>query len=467
MFDVNYNTIAAEDPAMSVGVDPVPYDASSVSEVMYRYQPQTGTTTIGGVPCYNGQEVMFNLNISSSQRIDFTKSYILMGGTLRKDNTGTVLASASSDNDHVSLPWNPLAAFVSSADLLFNESSSLAELYMTDPGHGWMVKCLTKYSKEELDNRGDLFFTPTIENTYDMTTSLSKESKDRSASWFAADTAHSADKQIPLGDMFSACDIPAAMYLNTLRIRMRLKNPTDIPFTDDSATYTDPSFFINRCELYLCLMTLSPAQLTAERKKIKENKVLTRQGYTIYDVSSKPFSSNASYRDAAIKNLQANVVLFSANGRKVDGTKTGVNPYQYCYGQDNGIGITSIQSQYNGQYSPATPMDIRPETSRNVQMYQQYLLLCRKTLNREDTPALKFENMVDPSSTTAITALTCPYVMFCMPFYSMTAYASLHLSGSDLEVAVQGGTTSGNVIVVRIRTSLLEIRPSSSVYVLN
>jgi len=460
MFDLNYNTVAAEDPAMSVGVDPVPYDASSVSEVMYRYQPQTGTTTIGGVPCYNGQEVMFNLNISSSQRIDFSKSYILMGGTLRDDIAGTDLSS----NDTMSLPWNPLAAFVSSADLLFNESSNLAEQYMTDPGHGWMTKCLTKYSKEELDNRGDLFFTPTIEGSYDTTNALSGRAQARSKRWFLISADRDADKMIPLGDMFSSCDIPAAVYLNTLRIRMRLKNPTDIPISTSAKT---PAFFINRCELYLCLMTLSPAQLAAERKKIETNDVLMRQGYTIYDVSSKPFSSNASYRDAAIKNLQAAVVLFSAKGRKVGGTHAGVNPYQYCYGQDDGIGISSIQAQYNGQYSPATPMDIRAQTSRNIQMYQQYLLLCRKTLNREDTPALKFENMVDPSTATAITALTCPYVMFCMPFYSMTAYASLHVSGSDLEVAVQGGTSSGNVVVVRIRTSLLEIRASSSVYVLN
>lgn len=473
MYDINANNLDCEDPAMDVGAAPIPVDASEDGGVMYRHVSQSGmvTNAAGQPACYNGTDVTFQLTIPASTRIILNKSYVLVG--VKFMNTG--LTTAVDAATGVSLPWNTPAALIDTTDLLFNESSNITEQYMNSFGHSNMARTLTKYSRHELDNRDDLFFTPCIEETFDSSLILSKASIDRRKQWMTYGSTVEVTKKIPLADLFGSCDTPAAMLIKTMRLRIRFKNADDISFKVTGQTASD--VLVTKCELHAFHLKLSSAQTNVESAKITGTSPLMRSSYSIFDPSPKTFSTGCSLIDPSVKNLQAVIVMIPVVGqtRVTAPAETYVNPYQYALAPNAGTTttISSIQASYANVYAPMTPLDISTNTLANMRLYQQYLLMCKQTHQREVAPALTFKNFSNRivstggGTATAATANMGAYQIVCLPFYSQTTYPKATYGGADLQTYFAGGTTGYTAVIVKVRAGFMEMRPDTSVYVMN
>lgn len=505
-FDLNANLKPAENPALSVGSGPIAVDVSSLSEVTFQYQPDNGVgpgTETGAPNNYNDQDITFNVKIPATSRVLFDKSYIRLEG-IAFDITGGVVAGPVPYG--VSIPWNPVAALLQTAEVQLNESSDMTEQLNQEIGHASNIKMMTRYSKDVMDRMSDFFFTPTIESRRDLNTGtgiavassgLSPESFARNLENLSSTEGggipvpHS--KNIYLGDLFDSLRIPSAFFLQRFRMTLRPKASTNILFGDKEGLAAGGAhamsvmrYFVTGARLFLTMVQLTENQLVVEKNKILSNAALLRESFSTFDARRDQHVPGKSYRDSNIKNMQAAVFMFPSNTTSETGTLAstplGCNPYQYVY---NNIpdaplvtayagGIASYQHRYDGLNSPSQPLTvdpIRPET--NTDLFHQYRLLTRRTSDREVALALKFTSSMGNHMVMGASPVLpipkydhCPYVLFCAQFYPLNAALHKNMAGADHEIITSGGGNAG-IIIVRIRSSFMEIRGDTSVYMIH
>jgi len=481
-YDINANNVDCEDPAFDIGSHPVPMDASCRSAILYKQYSNTGTigNAAGQPVSYNRQEVVFQVDPDAISRVVLNKSYLRVGFRFAKTGTATAIAAG----DMTSIPWCPAAAAIDTAEFSISNFGSPCEQYNADFGHSVMARTLLKYSRDDLDNRDDLFFTPTIESGYDYsaacaavrTTALTEESLDRKTNWMMGGIDDEIFKQIPLGDIFSSCDTPIPIPSQNLRLKLRFKDRTNISYASLTSPSVASDVLITTCELYLYTMSLSGSQLAVEANKINEPEPLMRMSYTLFEPSSKVFAAHASLQDSAVTNLQAALVMFPVLGQTyTNGVSVNyINPYQYALAPNAAMttSLTSVFATYNGITTPNSPMNLSLNSSQNIEMYQAYLLLCKRSNDRNNAPALRYRDMISRPRSVAGTGAAItkynqgPYPIIPFTFYSQTAYPKPVYSGSSLTVKFDGGATGWTAIVVKLRTAFIEVRPDQKTYVM-
>ena len=474
-FNTKENIVFAENPSLSVGTGPIVMDTSSISEVTYQFQTNTAGVSAGvGFPvAYNGIETIFDVRIPAGARVLFDKSYVRMNGIAADMNVGI----GTNVPIGVSIPWNSIAAILDTAEVQLNQNATTTEQINQNLGDGSMVKILTRYSREMIEHMSDSFFTPCIESIRDYNNGLlgasafSPESLTRRVDQLidaAGPQPHA--KNLYLSDIFDSLRVPAAFFLQNLQFKFRPKQITDILFTDPGYLLANgfaaslPRYFVTNMTLFLTMVNLSENQLIKERERIMSNESMLRESFSTFDAIQKTHSQSASYRDSNVKNLQAAVFLFPS---RTAADAVGANPYQYCYGSGAGgaTGISAYQMRYDNVYSPAQPLTVATVANHNnTDLFFQYKLLTRRSSDREVTLALDFVTaMANPRP---VPQDHCPYVMFCAQFYPLNAYAHKTMAGADHEIITAGGAAEP-IIIVRIRSSFLEIRGDTSVYMIN
>jgi len=510
-FDVVNGLTAVENPAVSVGSGKVPTDVSSTQEVTSQWEPDNGasaSTAIGEPTNYNGQDITFNIDVPSNSRVLFDKSYIRLDGFGCYMNGGTTCTAAATG---MSIPWNPIAALLDTAEIQFNSQNIMVEKINQELGHASMVKMLTRYTKEALDSMGERFFVPTIESQRDLNTGinhsgtptntasgLSQESIDRAHFNLVREVtgshgikAHS--KNIYLHDLFDSVRAPAAFFLQKIKVTIHIKAKDQILFADQGALYAnniapiDPAlmrYFVTRATMFLTMVDMTENQLAKDAQVLSTSEAIFRESYSAFDARAASFTTGASIRDSNIINMQAAAFMFPSNlagdtFTHADGRvyHVGCNPYQYCYSCGAGglNGVTSYQHRYNGLCSPKQPITVygiggavltgvpAPGCGNNTDLFHQYRLLTRKTATNELSTALNFESSMGtdfegPNGRLepALMQDNNPYVLFCAQFYPLNAAFHKNLIGSNHEITITGGTAS-TIIIVRIRTCLLEL----------
>jgi hypothetical protein len=492
-FDTTNNFDFVQSPSVSaIGVGKIPIDGSFDSEVTYEYLTNTAAINAGNAnewACYNGQETIFDVRIPPTNRIDFTKSYLRITGIANDTAVSQTApvnkivpivptppppALAYTIYNAVSIPWNTIAALLQTAEIQMNQSATLTEQITQNLGDGSMVKLLTNYTKDALDRASDQFFTPTIETTRDLTSGFSTETMERedaltqvtpgTANYVAAPHC----KNIMLSDLFDSVRIPAAFYLQNLQIKIRPKATDNILIQTigDGIPGCIPRYFVTNIRLYLTMAKLTEKQLVLETNRIKDSTTpaVLRESFKAHDAIQKTYSVGASFRDSNIKNMQAAVFLFPSTLADDDGAghSSGSNPYQYVYNY-----VTGYQQRYENIYSPATNMPVSSTLTTyalNSNLFSQYRLLCNKMSDREQPTALSFNDSMGVLAGSLVDRN--PYVLFCSQFYPLTTASHKVMAGADHEIMTAGGRT-GTVVIVRIRTSFLELRGDTSVYVIN
>jgi len=486
-FDQASNLDYQLSPATKIGSGPIPIDATSTSELFYEYLTNTaaGIETVNGINSpgnYNDKDVMFDLRIPAASRINFAKSYVRFEGmgvnmvaptppepqttTTTKVRAGPMpgLDPYSLLNNTVSIPWNTIAALLSTANYQLNQNSGLIEDISQNLGDGSMVKLLTTYSKDALEAAEDEFFTPCIETIRDMAAALSTQSISRSQNHFYSnDQIQKVAKNVPLCDIFESLKAPALWYSQNLQMKFHIKASNDILFKTSGSTIAYPRFYVTDVRLYLCLNNITENQMAVDSKAIASVAPIFREAYWVYDALQKTHSPGASYRDSNVKNMQAAVFMIPSS-LAADGL--GVNRYQYVYGKTNSTsGITSYQMRYENIYSPAQP--IRMDNFQymiNTQLYNMYRTICMKGSDRDIPPAIPFRSCM--GHFTHLAEDENNYVLFCSNFYSLTSYAHKVMAGADHEIITSGGTVEP-IVIVRIRLAFLELRGDTSVYTYN
>jgi hypothetical protein len=479
-FNADTNLSYYENPAMSVGSGPIGIDASSISEVTQECRTNTSAAPgAAGEPMqYNGQEVTFDLNVPTSSRVLFDKSYIKVEGFACDMAVGI----ATPVKPAVSIPWNTIAALVETAQIQLNSQAQTTEKIDVNLGHSSMVKMLTRYSKRALEEMDDALFTPCIEEVRDfrggvglplLSTVSQLRRTNQLINGAAAVRTHA--KNIYLCDLFDSLLVPAAYYLQKFMLKLKFKDANAILFGDSNymALQMPPQlmstqkYFITRVTLMLTMVKLTENQLVAERDKILKGNSVLREAFWTYDAVTKSHSASAGYQDSNIKNMQASILMFPSTMSPDTGAAGGgCNPYQYCYASTGGGigGISSYLMKYDGINSPDSPMAIANTSYElNTDVYAQYRLICKKMSDREITPALTFVSMANKNM---LPADYTPYLLLCSQFYPQTSYAHKLMAGADHVVSTQGSGTC-TAIIVRLRVGFLEIRGDGSVAVIN
>jgi hypothetical protein len=520
-FNPGDNLAYAPSMAYSIGSGPIPVDSSTSNEVLQVYHSNTATnppsaTALGN---YNGLEVNFDVRVGSSSRVRFDKSFIKVTG--RACNTYASLTEVVSLG--CSIPWNTIAALFDSAEVILNQNGSTVEQIVQNLGHASMMKMLTKYNAEALEQMGDMFFTPCIEERRDIVSPctdptasglsvVSRERRNRQlinhvtyVAGSVAPTYKDVSKNVYLCEVFDSLRVPAAFASTNIELKLRTRSADEILikdpqfYTSTGLTITADKFFITGMDLYLVIENLTADQLKIETEKVLSNETVLRESFTIYDCIVKDYTSGSNIRDSNVKNMQACIVAFPSNLTSetvdlisnVSTTPVGINPFQYTYNfstVDGQNGISSFQSRYGQFLSPTTSLRIsNTMRSTNSDLYQLYRNLSQKLVNRKDPPALSNSHMSTPQfNAVALVANTrdyliagakhnntflfdsAPYVLFCAPFFPQTTHPHKIMSGEDHEIFLAGsGNTPSRVAITRIRTGYLQLKADTSLAVFN
>jgi len=465
MFQVETNIAQYENPALHVGGGPVPMDSSSVSEVFAKYTSNSAPRVInaGEPSSFNTLDVEFNIRIPAANRVCFNRSFIQLD-YYAVDMTGPApyapIATAT-----VGVPWNTIASCIDNAEIQFNSSADQVEKLTQNLGHGSMAKFLTSFSRPALEGMSDSLFTPCIESARDTTSGgLSPETVARSVrNLIQTDgSIRYGSKNIYMCDLFDSLRLPAAFYVQTMKLNIRPKASNDILF-QMPANVAPNRFFVANLTLFLSLLTLTEAQLATEAKKIEAVQSLVRESFWMFDPIIKQHSQGITYRDSGVKNMQAAILMFSSTDSP-DGK--GLNRYQYTYGNSIGgmtSGIGAYQMRYDTVYSPAIALAVDTSNkSRNTPLYAQYRTLCKRMNDRESPPALEFTQHMGQQGEAGGLVDANPYVLFCSVFFPLTAYGHKLMAGSEHEITTSGGGTQSSVIV-RIRLSFVELMGDTTI----
>jgi len=483
-----------ENPAMRVASGKIPVDGTGQSEVIDHISATTGASggATGEPANYNGRKAELNLGKVDGVRYMLQGSYIAITGYAARVTAAGV---SSIVPDGVSIPFNPIAAIISSIDIKLNDSQSLLEKYEEALGHASMMKILTTKTKQELESMHDTMFTPCIEerrdlNTGGANTDLSLASQYRrkrpanaahtasSGGWLVTDggNINIHTKNIPLSMLFDSCSIPAAFYISSMQINLLCKPTTGILIYDTGKLANggipqgEIKYFVTNIELYYQKLELSAAQMPLEKEKFLSNPILMLGSYKVYEASEDNLSTSHGRREPTVRNLQS-VILAYPSMTTLDnpaGGTAGANPYQYTYGTEVSAGPTyngpnGYQVSYNGIYSPPQSLSYDLDNfSMNTALMAQYRFLTGWSLRRGLEPAIDFshmrasrENGVDSN----------PYVLFCANFFTPTTYAQRNSGGAVLNTVIKGSTITGSGgLTCKIRMGSLEMRTDGKVY---
>jgi hypothetical protein len=459
---------------------PIEMDRSGVGEVTTEYPPAEAAVVEGTDPAsFTGTTATFDLQPNAPTRVAFDKSFITITGYAANMTIGSgspVLLGAS-------IPWNTIAAVLRSARIQLNNQSDNVENIQNNLGHGSMVKMLTTYTRSQLEAMDDQLFTPCIESNRDFNTgvfgiasTLSQESQDRRLQQLLRTTGpldvaplqRVVSKNIYLCDLFDSLKLPANWLTKNLHIELTFKRANEILIKDTGClgvNAANQKFFITSVLLNLTASSLSAEEIGKSEDMLRSNpnEVLVQQSFISYDTIQKTHSNGANHRDSNVRNMQASVVLFPSDKTP---DLTGANPYQYAYDSDALFAspVTGYQMRYDNVYSPSRNLRVNASPTQvgaNSQLYAQYRLLCARMTDRENDLALSLKHF---SPAFRGTEDYSPYVLFCSPFYSMTAAGHPLHGGSDHEVIIGGGTAS-TIIICRIRLSLVDLLVSGQMHV--
>lgn len=523
---MSFNTSASTTPApysaLAIGRDPVPFDGSCLNELYYQYPSNSSATVNSGIPSFNGVEMNFDMRVPSNCRVRLDKSYVQITG-----HAGTIALDTTAIPVSASIPWNSYT-MLNKAEIQLNQSTTILESVSQQYGDGIMVKMLTRYSKQALESKSDRFFTPCIESRRDismpyvapvaaaytvltnpatvapapgtgslLTTApvdevngLSPESAARSANWLnagagAAGTV-SVSKNLYFSDMFDSCNVPSAFFLQFVRLRVTPKQVNEIIF-DSNIPATPCGFWITSMTVFLSMTQLTEGSIAEQIKLIQENQTVFQQSFAAYDAKQTGHESGGSQQYTAVKNLQAFVTLIKSTAPQTGGLigniadrRNGVNQYQYVYGftlpgatatTPAIAGVSQYQYRYQNTLSPQYPVSVALTAGTirtNTNLYALYQELTSRTADKELAPVLSAHEMLQPP--VAVNGNvdgydTNPYVMFAAQFFPDEASFHSSMAGGSLDAVISGGGPT-SVIYVQIRTSLVEIRGDTMVYVL-
>jgi hypothetical protein len=491
-------------------------DGSFRREYYYRLPTNVGSRLESpgdGLSGYNGLEVQFDVNLPEDSRTVFQRSYLEIQGQV-VSYTGTS-ATPFDVPATTSIPWNPIAAFIRTADLQFNGQQSV-ERQTNFIGHATNVSYLTRYGRQTLESMDDSLFTPCIEDVRDtfgagvdgLHRGLSKQSADRAANWLYATSYVLTDpptpptnvpkhvrKNIYLCDLFDSLRVPAATRARRLLLRTRFNDGNQILFHGAALGAHTVKFIISGVVLHMCYANLEH-EAFEEDKATSASSVLNNIGFYSYECSSLAFNtgSNDLIIPTAV-NLQGVVALIpsteamdGANRNDPATSGVGINPYQYCYacaapsaGVFSGLGgVTSFYTTYNQLTSPQEPIMF---TSRGLQttavgatnvlsnvgawdnseLFAQYRVLAKKPNNRDLTTAITMSHMGSPKQGTLDEdgrprGDCTPYALFCGYFYPLLdTYPHPTFTPSALSCRFTGGTGPIQVVLCRIKYAYYDI----------
>lgn len=486
-FDIDANINQVEDPAFTSCTGPVLVDASSLSETYQEIYTTAGAR--GGSTTdpanYNYGPIQFLADVSQSTRVRLDKSYLRIEYEARQIKSGTAYALNSR---RCSIPWNTIAATIANINYKLNASSQEVENLNTEFGHGNMVKILTTYSRDALEEASDRFFTPCLESTRDIIKTdfaATDESYIRSHKWLSTavaddqsltDNVIKGSKIMMLSDIFDSMRPECVWFIQRLDLNITFKDAAAILFRiDPAATAYINKFFITRVVLRLCVNTLSSEQvdLETERLNISPPEPVLRISYRSYDTITESMQGSVNRQYQGIKNLQAAVVVIPSDtaSDRFGATSGGVNPYQYCYGcsiVSPITGVTSYYQRYDNFWSPATPILIDTQSrNNNTDLYEMWRYLCRVIQDRRTRPNLEFGKHIGQALLTGATLELNPYVMFTSVFCNQDTAARKLVAGGTHEIIIAAPSTNLQpIFVVRIGMRALEISSDTSVHIM-
>lgn len=458
---------AMSDPALDNCTGPILYDDSSVQQTLIMYMPMQGMQVYGsaGPSCYNAiSDLKFMFQGDIGSRVRFDKSYIKMDYMACDISVPSPYAEV--DLTHVSIPWNPIAATFQNVYYQLNGTNQTVERYDSNFQHGNMIKILTSYTRQALEEATDRFFTPCIESTRDTITGLSMESADRAKAAFQRDvsgTINLGSKIIMLSDIFDSLKVETACFAQLFQLYMTLKAPDQILFAMPAVTGIN-RFYITGLRLYIAQDKLSSRQLDIETKKTMDNVPMVRNGYRRFDVFTDSHVSSKSYITTGIKNLQASVLMFSS---VTAGDGVGINPYQYCYCSSitPNTGITHYRHRYGSIVYPLSGQNVDPiNKARNTDVYTIWRALCRLINDKTFSSAIPFTPCMGVNGPLYDIST---YAFFPAIFCNQDTAPMKLASGGDHEIIVNGGHTGATGIIVRIRLNSYAIYGDSTVTIMD
>jgi hypothetical protein len=519
-FDQSHNIVYDHADMTRLGEGPIPHDRSFEWERYSEFAPNETPPSVNiegtarSINSFNGRDVLFDYRPPTSDRIVLHRSYLAIEGF-------ACITGAAPVPDTSSIPWNTIAAFLTSADLTFNTSGSSLEKLDHELGHGSMIKMLTRYSSEALERNTETFFTPCIESTRDVRDmvgtplGLSPESEKRRLDWLVrtflvANVATQAPrpnrKIIYLGDLFDACRLQTAFYLQRLLIKLAIKPATDILFSSATPA-TAQYYYITKITFHPCLVACSPDMALDEARKVSENAIRMREGFMVFEPSEDNFVSGRQLTQSSVKNIQSAVITFPSTrcGDTVviagASVHFGVNPYQYSFNCANidaattsrTGGITAFQQVYATRFSPDYQLPtiiteilngVNETIEPSTDLLAHYRTLCRYMGNREQSLPITVTQyrggviandvVIEP-----LNMDLSSYALFCSNFFpNQLAYPHSTLGGNQLQSRIFGGATrlatgvnivglDPQVFVVRMRESYASIMGDTTVQLLN
>lgn len=446
---------------MSNCTGPILVDGSSEYETyqVYPLQVAPKPEAPGEPSSYTSTQVQFISDIQPGTRIRFDKSYIRVD--CYAANVANPLLPVPVDVTKVSIPWNTPAAIFRDIEFQLNADQRSIEKYTAEFGHSNMIKILHSYTADALKDSSDKFFTPCIESTRDTTTALSTESAARAAQWLALGGAiRYTSKVIALSDIFDCMKAQSAWLANKFRLIFTLKGAAEILFQTSTATGTN-KFFVTNLTLFLAMNKLSANQVDSDGKLVTSGGDIMINAYRRFEAVTATTSTSMTYDLPGVKNMQAAIAMFSSSSCS---DNIGINPYQYCYG--SGIvantGVTSYQHRYGGIYSPLMMTSVsRVDKSQNTDMFQMWRLFTRLANDKSFMSPVNYGHM----SLQGATDLN-PYVFFTATFVNQDCAAHKQVAAMNHVVMVNGASTTGPMLVVRIRLAAVQIKGDYSITVL-
>lgn len=446
---------------------PILFDSSSVQEILIQYNPMQGSQQYGGVgpACYNGvTDLKYLVQGDLGSRIRFDKSYLKMEYVALDISANPPVGI---DLNHVSIPWNPIAACLQSVYFQLNGTNQTVERYDANFQHGNMVKMFTTYTSQALEAAHDRFFTPCIEETRDLLAGLSTTSAIRAGRWLANLGAGNApqygSKTIMLSDIFDSMKVETACFAQLFQLYMTIKNPDAILFASTGVVGI-PRFYITGLKLFLVQDKLSESQLGVEAERITGREPMVRNSFRRFDVFTDGHASTKSYITTGIKNLQASILMFSST---TCGDLLGANPYQYTYasGPVANSGISFYRHRYGTITYPISGQTVDPiNKTKNTEMYEHWRTLCRLVNDKTFSSPIPFY----PSMSQIAATDTNSYVMFPAIFCNQDTAPMKTMLGAEHEIIVNGGVSTNTIgIVVRIRVCAYAIAGDTTVSIMD
>lgn len=451
-FDLKENSRYAADPAMTNCSGPILFDASSIREMLIRYTPTQGTSQVLGTgpSCYNDTEIKFHIQFDTGSRVRFDKSYLKIDYVCLNVVAEPYVAVNPANS---SIPWNTIAALFSTAYYQLNATNQTIERYDANWQHGNMIKILTTYTRNALEDAHDRFFTPCIEDSRDLNVALSTIATARATNAFRQENSTDpkyGSKIVMLSDIFDSLTTETACYSQVFQLYLRFKAPNNILYHTIAATGTNNCYIVG-LQLYMVQDVLSEVQIDQMAALVKENLPVVRNSYRRFDTFIDTHNTSKSYITTGIKNLQAAILMFPS---PTCGDTLGVNPYQYTYASTSthNTGLTMYQHRYGPHTFPMSSQLVEQlNKSKNSDIYEHWRTLCRTINDKIYPPVIPFMPCMGISNPAGPDPNT--YVFFSGVFCNQDAAPMKLAAGADHEVMTSGGASGAVGIVVRVRVN--------------